>query len=86
MPPAHSSDHPPRAYPLGEYIVNEYANWSWRYHGAVDPSGLIVRASVTVTVDGDSSLTFNYYATPVNQLWLNGFAIAATGKENKTTD
>jgi len=76
--------------PLGDYIVTEYTDWSWRYTDTEDPEG-----DQTEDVERDKEIISRYdaaaellftYGTPTNPLWLNSYSvIAGPGKETEIT-
>jgi hypothetical protein len=75
--------------PLGDYVVTEYTDWSWRYADTQDNDETEDVESDVVIIsryDASADLLFTY-GTPTNTMWLNGGSAAAgTGKETETTN
>ena len=74
--------------PLGDYIVTEYTDWSWRYPDTQDADETEnVERDVAVISRYDASADLHFtYAAPTNTMWLNGGSVATgSGKEAETT-
>ena len=73
--------------PLGDYVVSEYVDWSWRYDDASGEETKAIEKEVATISRYDSlyDLLFSY-TTPVNALWLNDYSVpTGTGKDPDTT-
>jgi len=73
--------------PVGDYIITEYTDWSWRYPNTAD-------GDETEDVERDVAIISRYsstevlldYGTPTNTLWLNSYSVMSyPGKEPEIT-
>ncbi len=74
--------------PLGDYIVTEYTDWSWRYTDPEDDDETEdVERDAAIISRYDSSTEWLFtYTTPTNSLWLNSYSvISGPGKEIEIT-
>ena len=74
--------------PVGDYIITEYTDWSWRYSATEDPSDGVedVERDVAIISRYDTFSMLFEYDTPTNTLWLNSYSVTSyPGKEPEIT-
>ncbi len=75
--------------PVGDYVITEYTDWSWRYPNTADADQTEdVERDVAIISRYDASTVSLTYGIPTNILWLNSYSVSVTsnpGKEPETT-